>query len=191
MSSSFFKQIGLFFLELGKIILISLIIVVPIRYFIIQPFIVRGSSMEPNFQSGNYLIIDEISYNFKKPRRGDVVVFKFPQTRDYFIKRIIGLPNETIQIKDGKISIINHENMYEFILEEPYLLNSFTPGDIKITLGDKEYFVLGDNREASYDSRKWGVLKEKQIIGRALLRLYPFNKAQILINPFSPSLAAQ
>lgn len=185
---SSFKQIGLFFLELGKIVLISLVIVVPIRYFIIQPFIVKGSSMEPNFQNGNYLIIDEISYRFQKPKRGDVVVFKFAPTGDYFIKRIIGLPNETIEINNGQIFIVNSKNPQGFILDEPYLKNSYTSGNIKITLTSTEYFVLGDNREASYDSRRWGALKEKQIIGRALLRLYPFNKAQTLINPFSFSL---
>lgn len=182
---SSFKQLGVFFLEIAEIVLISLIIVIPIRYFIVQPYIVKGSSMEPNFHNGNYIIVDEISYHFKEPERGDVVVFKFPQTGDDFIKRIIGLPKETVQIKDGKIFISNSQNSQGFILNEPYLKNDYTIGNIKITLGEKEYFVLGDNRSASYDSRKWGSLEEKQIIGRALLRLYPFNQVQAFINPFN------
>lgn len=183
-----YKKLGLAFWELGKIILISLLIVVPIRYFIVQPFVVRGSSMEPNFHNGDYLIVDEISYRFNNVKRGDVIVFKFSKTGDYLIKRVIGLPGERVKIFDNKITIINKKNPDGFILKEPYLESVFTPGDLKISLNNNEYFVLGDNRMFSYDSRQWGILKRKHIVGRVWLRIFPFNRAQAFVNPFGLSI---
>jgi signal peptidase I len=127
--------------------------------------------MEPNFEDGDYLIIDEITYRFREPKRGEVVVFKNPMNeRQRFIKRIIGLPGETIEISDGKIFISNGEKK---VLNEPYLNSSFTFGDIKITLGSDEFFVLGDNRQFSLDSRRFGPIKKKEIVGRVFLRLWP------------------
>jgi signal peptidase I len=157
--------------EILQTVFLALLIVLPIRLFIFQPFIVKGESMEPNFKESDYLIIDEITYRFREPKRGEVVVFKNPMNeRQRFIKRIIGLPGETIEIVDGKIFISNGEKI---ILNEPYLNFSFTSGDIKITLGMDEYFVLGDNRQFSLDSRRFGPIKKKEIVGRAFLRLWP------------------
>lgn len=168
------KAAFLFILETIKIVIIALLIVVPIRYFIFQPFLVRGQSMEPTFEHGDYLIIDEISYRFRDPQRGEVVIFKYPRNPSQrYIKRIIGLPGETIEIKEGEISIFS--NGKEKILDESYYLpsNISTPGDLKINLDENEYFVLGDNRYASSDSRRWGPLPREDIIGRVFLRLWP------------------
>lgn len=164
--------------EFLKIIIVAAIIVLPIRYYIFQPFIVKGESMEPNFHSGDYLIVDQISYRLKNPDRGDVVVFRYPlDLSQRYIKRIIGLPGETVEVKNGQIIISKNspENSDgEMVLnEEKYLNQEKTGGDIKISLSNDEYFVLGDNRQFSYDSRRWGVLPKKNIIGRAALRVFP------------------
>lgn len=160
--------------DLVKFALIAVIIVVPIRMFIAQPFVVSGESMFPTFNDGEYLIVDEISYTLGSPQRGDVVIFRYPNdTKRFFIKRIIGMPNEEVIIKDGKVTIINKENPKGFILNEPYINDEFNPIDDNYKTGENEYFVLGDNRNRSSDSRTWGNLSNKLIVGRAYLRLLP------------------
>jgi signal peptidase I len=173
----------LFAWEILKIIIIASVIVLPIRYFLFQPFIVKGESMAPNFYSGDYLIIDEISYRFKPIERGDVIVFKYPkETSQRFIKRIIGLPTETIEIKDGKVTI--YKDGKSQTLDEKYLPSDLkTYGDIKTVLGANEYFVLGDNREFSYDSRKWGNVPKEDIIGKVFLRLFPVASLSKIVTP--------
>lgn len=161
--------------EIAKIVIIALAIVVPIRYFLFQPFIVKGQSMEPNFENGDYLIIDEISYRFREPQRGEVIVFKYPQKPSQrFIKRIIALPGETVEIENGKVII--YKNGKPQILDESDYLFSFlqTAGNIRVSLGEDEYFVLGDNRTFSLDSRRFGILPKEQILGRAFCRAWPF-----------------
>ena len=167
------------FLEIMLLVIIALAIVIPVRTYIFQPFIVNGSSMEPNFYSGDYLIVDEFTYNFiNKPERGDVVVFDYPLNINFkYIKRIIGLPGETVAIEDGKIKIktVGGE---EIILDENEYLSDesikewvYSNNLREETLGDSEYFVLGDNRNGSSDSRKWGTLPSSNINGKVLLRL--------------------
>lgn len=180
------RKFFIFIWEIIKIVVISLLIVVPIRYFLIQPFFVRGASMEPNFDDGQYLIIDEISYRFQSPERGEVIVFKYPQDpSQYYIKRIIGLPSETVEITSGYVIIYNQQNPQGKILDESQYLKSGqkTFGDIKITLAEDEYFVLGDNRSASHDSRRWGALKKDYIIGRTWIRAWPPDKAEVFAAP--------
>lgn len=175
-----FGKIGAFLWKWAKLAVVSLVIILPIRYFVIQPFFVLGASMEPNFENGDYLIINEIGYRMDKPQRGDVIVFKYPNNpKQYYIKRIVGLPGEVIIITDGKISIKNKENPGGFSLKEDYLKGVETYGNISRALGFDEYFVLGDNRGASSDSRMWGALNEKFIVGKVLLRAFPFNKAEV------------
>lgn len=165
------KRIFRTILETIEIFLIALAIVIPVRYFLFQPFFVSGASMEPNFQSGEYLLIDEISYRFRDPERGEVVVFRYPKDpSNFFIKRVIGLPGETIEIKDGKVEIHNLEFPNGFVLEESYIQES-TPGDIDLSLQKTEYFVIGDNRDHSSDSRTWGALTRDDIIGRVWLSI--------------------
>ena len=168
------RRFLLFIWEISKIVIIALLIVVPIRYFVFQPFFVRGQSMAPNFYQGDYLIIDELSYQFRAPQRGEVIVFKYPNDLSQrYIKRIIGLPGETVKIQDSQVSI--YKDGETQTLNEDYLSQPVTtPGDMQITLDGNEYFVLGDNRFVSADSRRWGLLPEENIIGRVFLRAWPF-----------------
>jgi len=171
-----------FIVEIIKIAIIAAVIVIPIRYYLFQPFFVRGQSMDPNFENGDYLIIDEITYRFKSPERGEVIVFKFPfDTSQRFIKRIIGLPGETVEIKDGKITIYNESG--PVILDESDYLNDFTASDITIKLANNEYFVMGDNRDFSFDSRRFGPVAQEYIIGRVVLRAWPFDSLSIFAKP--------
>jgi len=171
------EGLGIFFIEVLKIAVISLAIIMPVRYFLIQPFVVKGGSMEPNFSSGDYLIIDEISYRFTEPQRGDVIVFKYPRNpSQYYIKRILALPGEKIQIKNGVIIIFNNEHPGGIEVDESYIPeNISTPGEIDAVIGEQEYFVMGDKRTASSDSRVWGKLEKNKIIGRAWIRGWPID----------------
>ncbi len=175
MSTAYFIKKGLTsFWEVSKIVIIALAIVIPIRYFLFQPFFVKGQSMEPNFETGDYLIVDELSYRFREPQRGEVVVFKYPKDPSQrFIKRIIGLPGETIEIENGRVKI-QKDNQEIKLDESNYLSILETLGSIKVSLGENEYFVLGDNRLFSSDSRRWGNVPKKNIIGRVYLRAWPF-----------------
>ena len=177
----FSKGLLSFVWEFLKIVIIAAVIVLPIRYFLFQPFIVKGDSMVPNLQSGNYLIIDEISYRFKEPNRGDVVVLNYPlDNTQRFIKRIIGLPGEVVEIKNGKVTI--SKNGEKIVLDETSYLpeDLMTDGNVYITLKDSQYFVLGDNRQFSYDSRKWGILPKEDIIGKAAIRLFPITSVSFI-----------
>lgn len=153
--------------------------VVPIRLFVVHPFLVEGSSMDPTFAGGQYIIVDGISYRFKEPARGDVIVLQNPTHQKIFnIKRLVGLPGETLVIKKGVVSITNKDNLTPFILNEPYIRYRQIDGkDIKITLGADEFFVMGDNRPVSSDSRTWGVLPRDLVVGRTILRLFPLSTA--------------
>jgi signal peptidase I len=166
--------------DLIRFILIAIAIVLPVRILIAQPFIVSGSSMFPTFKDNQYLIVDQISYRFEDPERGDVIIFRFPlDPSKFFIKRVIGLPNEKVSIKDGVVSITNAAGE-KIMLDEPYLeADEVSKDDFSAELGDGEYFVMGDNRIASSDSRSWGVLPRKNVIGKAFLRLLPANTADI------------
>lgn len=163
-----------------KFIFLIIVILLPIRLFVAEPFLVYGSSMEPNFDTGDYLIVDEISYKMGNPKRGDVVVLRPPTDETkHFIKRIVGLPNETIEVEGDQVKIYNSTKPNGFILKEPYLKFK-SDKEAKYTLKDDEYFVMGDNRTVSYDSRSWGPLTRDHITGKAFLRLYPFNSISIL-----------
>ena len=182
-----FKNFFGFTFELIKIVVISLAIIIPIRYFLIQPFYVKGASMEPNFYDKEYLIINEITYRFTNPKRGDIVVFRYPRKpQDYFIKRLIGLPGEKVQTKDGKVYIYNDENVDGFVLDEEYLpdgLKTYGLTEEITTLKENEYFFLGDNRNSSKDSRSFGAVDKSFIIGRVLLRGWPFNRIELFETP--------
>ena len=166
--------------EIIRFSIIAFIIVLPIRMFIAQPFIVSGASMEHTFSSGQYLIVDQVSYRFEEPRRGDVVIFRYPRDPSkFFIKRIIGIPGDTITITGDKVSITN-EAFETTVLKESYIAGMHTEQDLTEVLGDKEYFVMGDNRDESSDSRMWGVLTRNNIVGKAFIRLFPFSKLDVL-----------
>jgi len=168
------------FWELVRFAIIALAIVIPVRVLIAEPFIVSGSSMVPTFENGNYLIIDKISYKLSDPKRDDIVVFRYPndQTK-FFIKRVIGLPNETVDIKGSAVTITNETHPEGFTLDELYVKN-ISNNTIYSKLKDDEYFVMGDNRSGSSDSRYWGPVKKEFLTGRAFLRLLPISKMGIL-----------
>jgi len=181
--------------EIVKTIVGVALFVIFFRFFIIQPFYIIGSSMLPDFHEGEYLFIDEASYHLRAPARGEVVVFRHPDVActafvesnqvlktvvqgpcKSYIKRVIGLPGETVMVQNGKVSIINSKNPSGFTLDESYIEPGVqTLGNQKVTLSKDEFFVLGDNREpnASSDSREWGPLSRNYIIGKAWLRLLP------------------
>lgn len=159
--------------EILEVIIISAVTVFLIRTFLAQPFLVSGASMEPNFQHGNYLIIDEITYRFRAPERGEVIVFRYPNDRStFFIKRIVGLPGERAVVRGGQVAV--YKDGTEVLSE------GGTSGNTDITLKAGEYFVVGDNRYNSYDSRNWGAVPRADIIGIARLRLFPFNELGII-----------
>lgn len=169
--------------EFLKLIIIAAVIVLPIRYFIFQPFIVKGESMVPNLQSGDYLIIDEISYIISNPQRGDIVVLKYPlDASQRFIKRVIGLPGETIDVEGGRIEITKDQKTL-VLDEKKYLPNINTDGNVHVVLGASDYFVLGDNRQFSYDSRRWGALPRQDIIGKAIFRVFPISTMTYISDP--------
>ena len=154
-----------------------------LRFFIAAPYVVSGASMEPTFFDWHYLIIDKLVYEIKAPERGDVIVFKLPHDANRsLIKRVIGLPGETVKISGSKVTIINAERPDGFTLKEPYVesRNASTGDLLEVTLGEGEYFVLGDNRRVSADSRLWGKLPQTDIAGRVDARLFPFKTISVL-----------
>ncbi|XKT75120.1 MAG: signal peptidase I [Patescibacteria group bacterium UBA2103] len=167
--------------EIVVFLLLAVLIVVPFRLFIAQPFIVQGASMEPTYVNGEYLVIDQLTYHFNEPKRGDVITFRYPNDPSvFFIKRIIGLPGETVVVDDETVTITD-PGVGTFELVEPYAkFDGPLFGRQSVTLGEDEYFVLGDNRPRSSDSRVWGALPKENILGRAYLRLLPLSHIDYL-----------
>jgi len=187
-----FKSFSKIVFELVKTLALGLLIFVLIRNFLLQPFIVYGSSMEPSFVDREYLLVEKISYKFKKPKRGDVIIFHPPGQSGrmvFYIKRVVGLPGEKIIINNGRVYIYNRAYPNGIELEEPYLLGKKrTTGSLSKTLKQDEYFVLGDNRENSQDSREFGVLPAKNIAGRAFITIFPFSRFGIVHSVDYPNL---
>jgi signal peptidase I len=189
--SSANKGKGLAFVfELVQVLAISLAIILPVRYFLIQPFYVKGASMEPNFFDHEYLIIDELSYRFHTPTRGDIVVFRYPaDPKQYFIKRVIGLPGETVEIASGHVRIYNDKNPNGVTLDEThYLDQDVTVATQTVTLKVGEYYLMGDNRSASLDSRYFGPVKTSAIVGRVWVRGFPLDRWKQFSAPAYPNL---
>lgn len=162
--------------DLFTLAFLIIVVVIPIRLFVISPFVVDGESMHPTFENLDYLIVDELVYDFEAPARGDVIVFRYPDNPAlFYIKRIIGLPGETVSITHGIVTI-TQPNGKSFTLSEPYVVNDDTTYTKSVTLSASEYFVMGDNRPNSSDSRIWGPLPRNDIIGRVDFRLLPLTK---------------
>ena len=178
-----------FFFDLIKTFVIVMLIAFAIRYFVIQPFVVDGDSMLPNFINNEYLIAEKISYDFKQPSRGDVVIFRYPKNPEIiYIKRVIGLPGEQVVVKEGKVFVASSSSAQPVEISEEYIPGSTKTdtinqdGDskeLKVLLKDNEFFVLGDNREHSSDSREWGVLPKSNIIGRVWITVTPLDRFKL------------
>ncbi|MFA6511604.1 MAG: signal peptidase I [Patescibacteria group bacterium] len=183
---SFWKSFGSFTIEILKVLIIAAAIVVPVRYFLVQPYYVKGASMEPTFHDNEYLVIDRLSYRLHDVKRGDVVVLSDPrETEEFLIKRVIGLPGEKVEIRGGYVTISNTETPSGFVLDETEYLPSgrTTSGDSVTTLEVDEYFVLGDNRSSSLDSRSFGAAKREDIVGRTWVRAWPLNSFTTFSSP--------
>ncbi len=175
--------------DLFSLILLIVLVVIPIRLFIVSPFIVDGASMFPTFKNLDYLVIDELVYRFSSPARGDVIVFRYPNNPStFYIKRIIGLPGETVLISRGKVSITTPRGD-TLALNEPYIVNEDVTYTNTRTLANDEYFVMGDNRPNSSDSRMWGPLPARNIIGRVDLRVLPVSQGGFFPGSTSYSFA--
>lgn len=182
---SYLAKFGLFLLELVKVAVLAGITIGLVRYFLFKPFYVKGASMEPNFYEHEYLIIDEITYRLREPERGEVIVFKYPEDpREYFLKRVIGLPGERVKIAEGRVWIYNDAHPEGMEIDESYLPKDLATVGEKITvLGQDQYFVLGDNRNNSHDSRRFGAVDRSLIVGRVWFRGWPLSRMQILKTP--------
>jgi signal peptidase I len=158
------------------------------RPYVAEPYVVDGASMDPTFQTGDYLIVNKLSYEIGVPERNTVIVFRYPKNpKTNFIKRIIGLPGETVKMKDNIVTIINKNIPKGFLIDQSYVVHQCAPNlghscvkDFEITLDDDEYFVMGDNRMDSFDSRSWGPVEKKFLLGEPILRLLPLSKISFL-----------
>lgn len=187
--------IGSFLFEIVKVFLLAVVIIFPVRMFLFQPFFVQGASMEPNFHDGEYLIISEWGYKTtvvgakedpifdvhpsKELVRGDVVVFRYPKNpSQFFVKRVIGLPGEKIRFENGMVMIFNEEYPDGMVLDEKsYLDESIKVKEsTSLSLSPDEYFVMGDNRLHSHDSRSWGPLSKEFVIGKVVFRAWPLDR---------------
>ena len=159
---------------------LTIAILLQVRLFIALPFVVSGESMRPTFETGDYIVVDQLTYRFEDPKRGDVVVFRYPNDPSkFFIKRVVALPGEKVEVSDSKVTVYNAEHPKGLELEEPYIY--YTRDDqVEVTLAEDEYYVLGDNRFSSSESRIWGPLKKDMILGRAFIRLFPFTEIDAL-----------
>lgn len=177
------NKIGMWFLDAIQVIGISVITIVFLQYFVFQPNEVSGKSMYPYLEDKDRIITEKVSYRLHQPQRGDIIVFKYPLNKsEEFIKRIIALPGEQVQIKNNSVIIYNTENPTGYKLNEDYLSsNTVTNGRAflsegkKVTVPQNSYFVMGDNREGSSDSRQWGFISKDDIVGKAALRIWPAN----------------
>ncbi len=159
--------------EVVKVVAISLAIIIPVRYFLLQPFYVKGASMEPNYEDHEYLLIDELSFRLREPKRGEVVVFKYPNDpSQYFIKRVIGLPGDGVDVREDGVYVNGTK-----LDESAYLAPSLAIGNTASTVVPSgSYFLMGDNRPASLDSRIFGPVQRNYIVGKTWIRAWPFNK---------------
>ncbi len=183
------KGVISFIIEWTKLFLLALAIVIPIRVLLFQPFVVSGASMDPNFHNADYLIIDELSYRLREPERQEVIVFKYPNNPSLkYIKRVIGLPGEKVEIVNGQVFITSGNKTFQ--LEEPYLSEEtkqtwINNNNFSVELGQNEYFVMGDNRNFSSDSRIWGPVPRKNIVGKVFIKLSSFDLLSSILNNFN------
>lgn len=176
--------------ELIKTLIIFCLIYFVTKGYIAQPFLVKGRSMEQTFSDGDYLIVDQLTYNFTAPKRFEVVVFHTEfipggSGGEYYIKRVIGVPGDRVVIKEGKVILYENNSDTATILDEKYIidgLKTIAKEPVDVVLQDNQYFVLGDNRGNSSDSRFWGPVDKSYIVGKPFIRLFPFNTIKVFLN---------
>ena len=178
---SILGSIGSFIYSFVETVVIALVIAVVLYLFLMTPHEVLGNSMHPTYKNGEYLMANKVLYRFSEPRRGDVIIFKYSETQD-FIKRIIGVPGDSLTIKDGKILINGNQ-----LDEDTYLADTvYTNGGAAvaegqtITIGENEYFVCGDNRPHSSDSRTFGSISKDRIKAKAWIVYLPLSEFRIV-----------
>ena len=177
-------MVGAFLFDIIETVVVALALFVVIYLFAAQPHQVRGASMVPNFQNGEYILTDKVTYRFREPHRGDVIIFRAPKNQELdYIKRIIGLPNEQIKIEKGSIYINNKRLEESYLPTGPIYAGTYLQEGQIINIPDHEYFVLGDNRNHSSDSREWGPVPQKDIIGKAFFRYWPMNQIGLIHTP--------
>lgn len=183
MNSSWLKNLLSGIWEILEVVLIAAATVFLIRTYLVQPFVVSGASMSPTFTDGNYILIDEITYRLREPQRGEVIVFKYPQDKSlFFIKRIIGLPSERVVAQNGALKVYNGAK--QISLDETYLPAGGESNDnFDFKLEKNQYFVMGDNRYHSFDSRNWGAVSRPDIIGLAKVRILPISAFRVFSTP--------
>ncbi len=176
-----FHSLYLFVTDILETAVLAFALFIIVNVFVAQLHQVYGNSMLPDFHNGEYLLTDKVTYRLRPPERGEVIIFKAPEAPHLdYIKRIIGLPGETLMIKDNQVYVFNGTHPDGLVLKESYLKpGAVTEGKKSISEGVKfvippdSYVVFGDNREVSSDSRTWGVITKSEIIGRSLVRLWP------------------
>src|SRR3989339_1453123 len=175
-------KLGAFFMDIIEVVVLAIGIFLIVYLLILSPLKVKGQSMHPNFPDGEYLLTEKVSYYRSDPKRGDVVVFKPPISEDEFIKRIIGLPGDTVSVSNGKV-FVNDQELIEDYIKVNTSAGAFLSEGQVYTVPDGNYFVLGDNRPHSSDSRSWGPITKKVITGKAWVIYFPFNLAGIVPTP--------
>lgn len=187
----FYNRFIEFIQETAETLVVSFAIFIVVNWFLAQPFEVNGDSMLINFENGEHILTDKLTYRFREPQRGDVVVFKFPRAERFdYIKRIIALPGEEIKIENGKVYIFNEGSFAGFELFEPYLFDqgqtfarSFIKENLRLKVPEGNYIVMGDNRNNSSDSREWGFVPKENIVGKAVFRYWPPQALAVIDNP--------
>lgn len=181
------KKIYFFLLDILQTLILAAAAFVIVYMFLFRPFEVKGDSMYPNFHNNEYLITNIISLKLGNPKLGDVIVFKAPEKQEVdFIKRVIGVKGDKVSIEEGRV-ILNGK-----ILDESKYLNesvktyggNFLREGQTVTVPDGYFFVLGDNRSYSSDSREWGFVPKKNIIGISIFVYWPIKSAGVLKNPY-------
>ena len=178
---SIIKSVASQLLDFLETIALAFVIFLVIDTFVMQPHVVKGNSMLPNFHTGERIFTESVGYRFGTPKRGDIIVFRYPYAPDNeYIKRIIGLPGDEIRLSAGGVTIIDALHPQGFTLKEPYLGRDvrttgkkFLPDNTTYKVPDNAYFVLGDNRQESSDSREWGSVPKNNLIGRVFVRYWP------------------
>lgn len=182
---SMFKRLGAFFLDVLEVIVFAVGIFFFIYLLIMRPHKISGQSMMPNFQDGEFLLTEKVTYYTRSPARGDVVVFMPPiSTTDEFIKRVIALPGEKVMVRNGRV-YINDKLLPEYYIPEGVATSGgpFLSENVEFTVPDGLYFVMGDNRPNSSDSRYWGPITKKVMTGRAWVSYWPLKTSGVVKNP--------